>query len=52
MRRGKPVARIIAAEMPRKRIDTDALRALTDPMPIQRESAREFIRRMRDEDRY
>ena len=52
MRRGKPVAQIIAAEMPRKRIDTAALRAITDAMPIQRESARDFIRRMRDEDRY
>jgi hypothetical protein len=38
--------------MPRKRIDTAALRAITDAMPIQRESARDFIRRMRDEDRY
>lgn len=36
----------------RKRIDVMALHALTDAMPMQRESASEFIRRMRDEDRY
>jgi prevent-host-death family protein len=52
MRRGKPVARIIAAEVLRKRIDTASLQAMTDAMPMQRESARDFIRRMRDEGRY
>jgi len=52
MRRGKPVARIIAAEVARKRIDTAALQGMTDAMPMQRESARDFIRRMRDEERY
>lgn len=26
--------------------------AITDPMPLQPETARDFIRRMRDEDRY
>jgi len=51
-RRGKPVAQIIAADVPRKRIDVAALRVVTDAMPVQRESARDFIRRMRDEDRY
>jgi len=51
-RRGKPVAQITAAETPRKRIDLSALRALTDTMPLQRESARNLVRRMRDEDRY
>jgi prevent-host-death family protein len=51
-RRGKPVAQITAAETPRKRIDLSALRALTDAMPLQRESARNLVRRMRDEDRY
>ena len=50
--RGKPVARIIAADVPPKRIDVAALRALTDAMPVQRKSARDFIRRMRDGDRY
>jgi prevent-host-death family protein len=51
-RRGKPVAQLIAAAAPRKRIDLAALRALTDRMPLQRESAGEFIRHMRDSDRY
>ena len=36
----------------RKRIDVAALRAVTDAMPMQPESAGEFTRRMRDEDRY
>ncbi len=48
-RRGKPVAPV---ETPRKRIDLSALRALTDAMPLQRESARNLVRRMRDQDCY
>jgi len=51
-RRGKPVAQIAAVETPRQRIDVAALRAITDAMPRQRESAGKFIRRMRDEARY
>ena len=51
-RRGKPVAQIIAAEVPRERVDVAALRAMTQSMPVQRRNARDFIRRMRDEDRY
>jgi prevent-host-death family protein len=51
-RRGKPVAQIITADVPRKSIDVAALRAMTDAMPVQRKSARDFIRQMRDEDRY
>jgi prevent-host-death family protein len=51
-RRGKAVARITAVDTPRKRIDVAALRAMTDAMPMQPETARDFIRRMRDEDRY
>jgi len=51
-RRGKPVAQITAVERPRKRIDPSQLRALTESMPVQRESARKFVRRMRDQDRY
>jgi prevent-host-death family protein len=51
-RRGKPVAQLIAATQPRKPIDTAALRALTDRMTPQEESAGDFIRRMRDTDRY
>jgi len=36
-RRGKPVAQIIAADIPRKPIDVPALRAMTDAMPVQSE---------------
>jgi prevent-host-death family protein len=52
MRRGKPVAQITAVQTPRKRIDLSALRAMTDMMPMQRESARAVVRRLRDEERY
>ena len=51
-RRGKPVAQITAIDTPRKRIDVALFRAITDTMPVQPETARDFIRRMRDEDRY
>jgi prevent-host-death family protein len=52
MRRGKPVAQITGIKTRAKRIDLSALRALTGAMPLQRESAREFVRRLRDQDRY
>ena len=51
-RRGKAVAQITAVGTPRKRIDPTALRAMTDPMPMQPQTARDFIRRMRDDDRF
>ena len=51
-RRGKPGAQLTAVATPRKRIDLSALRASTNAMPLQQESARELVRRMRDEDRY
>ena len=51
-RRGRPVAQITAVQTPRKRIDLSALRAMTDMMPLQRESARDLLRQLRDEDRY
>jgi prevent-host-death family protein len=51
-RRGKPVVRLTRIERPKKPIDVAALRKLTASMPMQSESAGEFIRRMRDEDRY
>jgi prevent-host-death family protein len=52
MRRGRPVAQIVAAEVPRKPIDVTALRKLTDGMPPQAEPAGDFVRRMRDQERY
>jgi prevent-host-death family protein len=51
-RRGKAMAWLTAVEVPRKRIDPSALRAMTDGMPLQSVSARDFVRRMRDDDRY
>jgi prevent-host-death family protein len=51
-RRGKAMAWLTAVEVPRKRIDPSALRAMTDRMPLQSVSARDFVRRMRDDDRY
>jgi len=51
-RRGKAVAQITAVDTPRKRIDRAALRAMTDAMPVQPQTARDFIRRMHDDDRF
>jgi len=51
-RGGKLVAQITAVETPRKRIDLSVLRAMTEAMPLQRESAGNFVRRMRDAGRY
>ena len=51
-RRGKPVAQITAVPNPRKRVDVKALRAVTDKMRSQKESAGPFMRKMRDEYRY
>jgi prevent-host-death family protein len=52
MRRGKPVAQITAIAGARRPVDVGALRALTEGLPRQAEGAGEFIRRMRDDDRY
>ena len=51
-RRGKPVAQLVAITRPRKPVDTAALRALTERMTPQKESAGDFMRRLRDTDRY
>ena len=50
-RRGKPVARLTPAVLPRKPIDLALLRAVTDTMPLQTESAGDFVGAMRDSDR-
>jgi len=47
----QPVAQLTAVDVRRKRIDPSALRAVTDAMPMQPESARDFVRRMRDDER-
>ncbi len=51
-RRGKPVARLTAVARPRRPIDAALLRALTQTMPVQAESAADLVRGMRDGDRY
>jgi len=51
-RRGKSVARLTAVAPPRKPIDIASLKALTDEMPVQPVGAAEFVRSMRDGDRY
>jgi len=52
MRRGKTVARLVPAERSRKPIDFEELRKFTDTLPFQEESAGDFMRRIRDEERY
>jgi prevent-host-death family protein len=51
-RRGKPVARLVSMNAPRKPIDVERLRAVTRNMTLQTENSGDFVRRMRDEDRY
>jgi prevent-host-death family protein len=51
-RRGKPVAKLLAAQPAPKRVDVAALRAVTESMPRQRQSASHLVRKMRDEARY
>jgi prevent-host-death family protein len=52
IRRGKAVAQITAVKDPRKPVDLNSLRALTKAMPRQEETARKFVRKMRDDSRY
>lgn len=52
MKRGKPMAKLVPIERPRKPIDFEALRKLTEGMKKSPESAGDFVRRMRDDDRY
>ena len=51
-RRGKPVARLTAAALPRRRIDASALQALTATMSPQTVGAADLVRAMRNDDRY
>ena len=51
-RRGKPVARLIAATRPRRRVDAALLRSLTATMPPHADLAADLVRSMRDGDRY
>lgn len=51
-RRGRPIAQLTPVSRPRKPIEARELRRVTDGMPVQTESAGEFMRRLRDTDRY
>jgi prevent-host-death family protein len=51
-RRGKPIAQITRIDRSRKPIDFAALHALTESMSPQPVEAGEWMRRMRDEERY
>jgi prevent-host-death family protein len=52
LREGKPVALLTPVQKTRKPIDIEELKRLTAGMPYQTESAGDFIRKMRDSDRY
>lgn len=52
LRRGKPVAQITAIQTARRPVDAAALRAVTDRMPAQAQGAGEFMRSVRDGERY
>jgi prevent-host-death family protein len=51
-RRGKSVAQLVPAKKSLKKIDVEMLRKVTEGMPLQKQSAGDFIREMRDSDRY
>lgn len=50
--RGRPVAQIAGLDAPKRSIDVDELRRLTDSMPECPEPPEGFVRWMRDSDRY
>lgn len=51
-RRGKTVAKVVPPERKRQPIDWDALERLRARLPAQKRGAGEFVRWMRDSDRY
>ena len=51
-RRGKTVARLVAADSPRRRIDKAMLAAFTTTLPPQPVGTAELVRSMRDGDRF
>jgi prevent-host-death family protein len=51
-RRGKPAARLVAAAKKKKTINLAELQAHTKTMPYQNEGAGQFVRNMRNTDRY
>lgn len=51
-RRGRVVAQITASPATRKRVDVQALRALTQQLPHSEEGAGELMRELRDRERF
>jgi prevent-host-death family protein len=51
-KRGRPVAQITPIQRPKKPIDVELLRSVSKRSPRQKESAGDFVRRMRDDSRY
>lgn len=52
-KRGRPVAKLVPTQGPKKPIDVDALRALTARMkPYEDRDGLSFVERMRRDDRY
>lgn len=49
---GKPVAQLTAFGEPRQRVELSDLGAITEAVPRQAETAADFVRAMRDTDRY
>jgi prevent-host-death family protein len=52
LRRGRPVARLVAVSGKKQPISIESLRRVTENQAEQSEPAGEFMRRMRDESRY
>ena len=52
-RRGEPVAKLVPVAKPKKKIDVEALRAITNGMKMYQDpDGLNFVERMRREDRY
>ncbi len=51
-RGGRDVVRMSAVSEPKRPVDCDTLSAVTAQMPFQDEGAADFIRAMRDDERY
>lgn len=51
-RRGKPVAKLSGVKRKLEPIDWEEIDRIRESMPLQEESAGDFMRRMRDEERY
>lgn len=49
---GKPVAQLTAFDEPRRRVELSDLRAISETVPRQTGTAADFVRAMRDDDRY